>query len=174
MSEYKVKNVKSFLGREGYGFNANLYCDNKKVAFIYDDASGAGVFFEWIDSKSENVEIIRTNNNQQKVSFNGSPLQADYYGYLEDQKETEDLAKCEYGISNFDDEIFANNLVNDFEELKQFKGWCRKKTVFRIKGDKSGEWRTVNNPFNIRVKMWIEENYGNKVEEILNERFKVA
>jgi hypothetical protein len=49
----QVKNVKSFVGREGYGFNANLYLSGKKLAFAIDDASGGGVNYQWEGSTTE-------------------------------------------------------------------------------------------------------------------------
>ena len=33
--DYSVKNIKSFIGMEGYGFNANLYRGKKKIAFLF-------------------------------------------------------------------------------------------------------------------------------------------
>lgn len=48
LSTYTVGQIKSFQGREGYGFNANLYRDGKKVAFVYDDASGGMFHYDWL------------------------------------------------------------------------------------------------------------------------------
>lgn len=39
---YSVKNVKSFMGREGYGFEASLYKHGKRVGSITDVADGSG------------------------------------------------------------------------------------------------------------------------------------
>lgn len=36
----EVKNVKSFIGREGYGYSCSLYIDGVKSAVILEDASG--------------------------------------------------------------------------------------------------------------------------------------
>lgn len=44
---YSVTGVKSFRGREGYGFNANLHRDGRKVAFVMDDADGGEFNYEW-------------------------------------------------------------------------------------------------------------------------------
>lgn len=45
--DLEVKSVKSFIGMEGYGFNANLYYKGKKVALVVDEASGAPLIFWW-------------------------------------------------------------------------------------------------------------------------------
>lgn len=44
-----VKGVKQFRGMEGYGFNATLYMDNKKVCFVMDDANGGCFKYEVSD-----------------------------------------------------------------------------------------------------------------------------
>lgn len=54
---YTVKNVKTFIGNEGHGFNATLYRDGKAIAFVYDDASGGPVAFEWKDCADGLVEV---------------------------------------------------------------------------------------------------------------------
>jgi hypothetical protein len=57
---YTVKNVKSFLGQEGPGFNATLYKDGVSVAAIIDDASGGPVIFQWhnkADGQFTDVEL---------------------------------------------------------------------------------------------------------------------
>lgn len=47
MNQYSVTKVKQFRGNEGYGFNADLLCNGKKVAFVYDDANGGMYRYEW-------------------------------------------------------------------------------------------------------------------------------
>ena len=43
----EVRKVKSFRGREGLGFNAELVVDGKKVAFVIDEGSGGALRFDW-------------------------------------------------------------------------------------------------------------------------------
>lgn len=47
MPNYEVKNVKTFRGMEGQGFNATLYRDGKRVAFVIDEGCGGCLLFEW-------------------------------------------------------------------------------------------------------------------------------
>jgi quinol monooxygenase YgiN len=49
---YTVKNVKSFRGNEGYGFNATLYRGDKRVALVMDDANGGCYSYEWYGDAS--------------------------------------------------------------------------------------------------------------------------
>jgi hypothetical protein len=51
---YNVKSVKFFRGMEGQGYNAKLYRGKKKVAFVYDDATGGCIGIEW-DNKEDEV-----------------------------------------------------------------------------------------------------------------------
>ena len=39
----ELKNVKTFIGREGHGLNADVYINGVKCYFAYDDASGGGM-----------------------------------------------------------------------------------------------------------------------------------
>ena len=48
----EIKNVKTFLGNEGYGYNCSVYIDDKKVAMAIDDATG-GEAFTWVDDGRE-------------------------------------------------------------------------------------------------------------------------
>lgn len=50
---YAVKGVKTFVGMEGHGYNATLYRDGKKAAFVVDDASGGPLQVEWADPSEE-------------------------------------------------------------------------------------------------------------------------
>src|SRR5687768_17542817 len=52
---YEAKGIKTFRGQEGEGYNASLYRDGKKVAFVIDDASGGMLDVEWLDRKEEQL-----------------------------------------------------------------------------------------------------------------------
>lgn len=50
-----------------------------------------------------------------------------------------------------------------------FTRWCKKSTLFRLKGDALGVWRTIKAPFDAKVKAHITAKHGDKVERIANE-----
>jgi len=167
LDDYYVKGVKTFRGHEGLGYNATLYRGNKKVAFVYDDASGGELAIEWQDYK------------EPKVSINGkSPYkdEARTYKGTPEEKILQELVnelppeKTDFGQVTVDIAIFVDGLVSNYEETKQLKKWCKTKTLFRLKGDKEGEWRTIKNQFCDRVKNYITKTYGNELLEIANER----
>ena len=45
---YSVSGIKSFIGREGHGFNAYLHHDGRKIAFVTDHANGGCLSFDWL------------------------------------------------------------------------------------------------------------------------------
>lgn len=59
MSNYSITGLKTFRGNEGYGFNANLLIDGRKVAFVYDDANGGCYRYEWVAKSHEERDADR-------------------------------------------------------------------------------------------------------------------
>ena len=53
---YSVKNVKSFFGREGYGFACSVYKGKKKIGEAVDTAGGGPIDYRWIERNDE-IEI---------------------------------------------------------------------------------------------------------------------
>jgi hypothetical protein len=65
-------------------------------------------------------------------------------------------------------------LLQKWEEdaqLKQLKQWCKKQTIFRLKGDEPGCWRVIKHTFVPEVKADLQKLYGDELDEIANERF---
>lgn len=48
-----IKGVTTFIGREGHGFNATLYMNGVKVAFVFDDASGGCIDYQWASPSAQ-------------------------------------------------------------------------------------------------------------------------
>lgn len=165
MSKYEVKNVKSFTGREGYGYECSLYCDGKKVAKVLDEANGGECYFSWDDYKSEKVKVTYERYGTERT-VKATPAEAAFYEHLKGK--TYEF----YGeTNNHCQDTYVGHLVEVYEQNKQIKKWCKKETVFRLKGDKEGSFRTVKAPYDSRVQAFIDKKYGDKVEEVLNKRF---
>lgn len=148
-SEYKVKNVKSFRGMEGDGFNANLYLGSKKVAFVMDSAFGGDYTYEWVSKEDETV-------------FGAFLLTLPLVDMSEFGPEFEPF--------NVTPDIFMGELVGKFEEEREKRGWCRKSIVYRLKGDAIGRWRLVAKRPGLEEA--IVAKFGYSIEEILNKRFE--
>ena len=52
---YQLKNVKTFMGREGEGFNATLYFNGKKIAHVDDYANGGPVSMNFTNKADEDA-----------------------------------------------------------------------------------------------------------------------
>lgn len=159
---YEVKAVKSFRGREGYGFNASLCRDGKRVALV-DDAGNGGCFsYHWLDYKEGRcAEVTVRNHAGVERTRKCTPEEALFVEHV--RANTDKTLEPE--------DMFVAALVDDYEAAKQVRRWCRTKTLFRLKGDDEGSYRTVNAKYSDRVRAFIEGKYGDKVEEIVNERF---
>jgi len=101
---YSVKAVKRFIGREGHGFNADLYLNNNKIAFVYDDASGGEINFQFEDPQLEN-------------DFQG-------FAVLTLGAEFDPYSMAE---------ILVNDMVNESLQRKDLKALLAKKTVCKDK-----------------------------------------
>ena len=139
-----VKNVKSFMGTEGHGFNATLYVDGVRTAFVIDSAHGGP--FDW--------QIL----NEKMYKF-FSAFVLSHPPILED------------GLTlKKDEDWIMSDLVADYELNRDMKRLCKKQTLFLLQGDKIEEgYRTLNIPYNDKAKAYLEKKYGNKVARILNE-----
>ena len=81
------------------------------------------------------------------------------------------FAKAETGADFEPEDVYIGKLLDQYETEKQFRRWCKTKTVFRLKGDKPEQWRTLKSPYSPASVQFVRSKYGDQVEEILNERF---
>ena len=113
-ADYSIKNLKSFMGMEGYGFNVNLYRGKKKVAFVIDEGNGGMINIDWL-------------LNEQPLDWNDKKACDKWHN--DKQEEMERLEKhcatlpiLDTSIPNFtltvDCELFISELVNKFEKEK--------------------------------------------------------
>lgn len=142
---YSVKNVKTFQGREGYGFECSLYKDGKRVGTITNTADGGMVDFYLNQGEKEILDAHCKTLPKRKH-------------YFEEGK-----------MEEIDAELFISRLVDDFETNKEKKRWCKKQIVFCLKGDKEGSFRTIKGLYTAKIGEAIRTKYGEKVEEIVNE-----
>jgi hypothetical protein len=140
----EARGVKSFLGREGHGFNASLYINGKKAAFVMDSADGGMYDWRWLDKDAEkafaeHIEMI-------------PPVGGEF-------------------PHNVDADEVMGGLVDDALNARRFARLMKTKTVFRLKSDKDGDWRTLNGgPYSPAAREWLVKKYGDNLGEIMNER----
>lgn len=146
---YTVKNVKSFQGREGNGYECSLYKDGKKIGTVTDTASGGMTDF-YLDKGEK--EIL-------DAHCLTLPKWGSEFGDGEDKYDT-------------DCDIFIGNIVSEFEQTRDMKRKCNKKTLFTLHTDKKkGMFWSMNSLYTPKIKAYLEDKYGKKLKEIINERF---
>ena len=138
---YSIKSVKTFQGMEGKGFECSLFKEGKKIGTVTDVADGGEIRFYISEEEIDFLENYALN----VAAFEG------------DDKEF------------FDKEMVIYRLVDQFDEKRTLKRWCKTKTVFRIEGDAEGKYRTHNNKFNTEIKEYLEQKYKGENLYIINE-----
>lgn len=139
-----IKSVKIAGGEETVRFELKLYINGKFAAHVSNGGTGGPHRWYW-----ESLEL--------KSLFN------QHVQYLDSQ------GKFEYKVEQGDQLI--DEMVADFQETKQLKTWCRTQIVIRLVGDEPGQYRTIKGKYSPQVKESLIKRYGNKIEEIINDRF---
>jgi hypothetical protein len=151
---FEIKKFKSFIGMEGDGFNAELWMDGKKAAFIIDDARGGEFNWNW-----DSLEMEQKYKGYIKA-LPIQPLAADAEDwekemYPNGQKET--------------DETFLDQLINRHAAFSRIQRAVKKTTLFVTAGSKKGEYFSIKLPFSPENKAKILANPKNAGAKFLNE-----
>ena len=157
---YEVKAVKSFRGREGYGFNANLYHNGKKVCFVMDSGNGGCYRYEWTNRDVERVSIKHPDSG---YDYKVTPEEK----ILKDHVEALPEFECYGGMMKHDSDTFISNLIDSYEYKKKLKSRCRTKTLFTLPDCGENECYTIKAKFCEKIKTFIMSKHPEAV--ILNE-----
>tara|TARA_R100000995_G_C3460548_1_gene112896 strand:+ start:457 stop:1041 length:585 start_codon:yes stop_codon:yes gene_type:complete len=111
-SDFSVKSVKTFMGREGYGVNANMYFKNKKIGHIIDSGNGGCLDIEYYVGN----KWMRKNTDVDKFLSELPTYKSD--GGLNGVR-----LRPEY---SFDDEEMWNVLIDEYLVVKDFKKAMKK------------------------------------------------
>jgi len=148
----KIKIVAS-MSQETLCYTADICLDGKTVGSAYNQGCGGPDDYHFAD------KAVGASLRAYAASL--PPVDMSKYG-------TEPLP--------MDLELLIGDLLNAHEAAEhekkvaaQRKRWCKTKTVFRLKGDDFGVYRTINATYSPNVKSHIVAKYGDKVEEIVNE-----
>ena len=159
---YSVKNVKSFMGREGYGFECSLYRDGKKIGTVTDTANGGMTDF-YLDSKEEEDRLdaycatlpARVSEIPAEPPMRNQP----YTGKMETI--TIEMSR----------DIFIAGLVDEYETNKKLKRYCKTQTLYRLHSDKDDSHWVIGIKYTEKVKQQLQDKHGSDLKEIINERF---
>ncbi len=148
---YTVKNVKTFTGREGLGWECSLYKDGQRLGTVLDDAHGGNLMFSIDRAEEKALEDYCKTLPKRPWGFDGDDL---------------DPEGCD--VSG---EIFVSDLVGDFLENRDMKKRCKTHTVFTLKdGEKNAIW-SMKSLFTPKVKKHLQDKHGDNLKEIVNERY---
>lgn len=146
---YTVKNVKTFMGREGKGFNATLYKNGKNIGMVIDSANGGCYSYQLDREEQELLEkYAKENLTLEERSINGKEI-------------TLELS-----------DIFMDKLINEFLTTQTFKRKCKKKTLFTTNKTPKGSYIEINTPFTPEIKKRLIEKHSKDDLVILNEVYK--
>ena len=137
--KYTVKNVKSFMGREGYGYSCSLYKDGKNIGTVTDTADG-GPADLYLNSRELEDELRDYVNSLQLGIFDG----------------------MEFAVSV---ESFVGELVDEFQNAKQLAKLTKNNWVYRFKGKEDGVLSFFSKKLD---KALIEQKFADQILECLN------
>lgn len=144
--KFELKNihVNTRFSRETNCFQANIYADGVQVGTTENNGNGG--------SDNLHIQDKAVYEELQKQSLVAHP----------------DFAKHPSSAI----ECFISDMLEKWEEEKQYRRWCKKMLCFRLPDDKSGSWRTMRGPAALtpEVRAQVIKKYGNTVE-FLNDRF---
>jgi len=147
--DFAVKGYKQMMGTDGYMFECSLYVGGKRTARISNGGYGG----------CNDVTII---DKEAYLKFDKFVSSLGVY-----QPDSEFSKK--YGALDYNDELFVEDLINDFLVEKEQKRWCKSKTVFSLPDSKEGEYRTFNSKYSPEMKQFVLGKYPEAI--ILNERY---
>ena len=172
MPTYKVTKVKTFKGREGEGFNADLLKDGKKVAEVINDASGGEVDFHWLDFKSPSAFVNNWVGYQgQPTDIRCTPEEASFYEFLRGKAWDigAGIGRASEMVQH-DPQSYVGVLVDKFLNDKRFRRLCKTQTLFRLTGDEEGTWHVIKIKFTPVVRARMTTRYPN-LDTVMNETF---
>lgn len=102
----EIKNLKTFRGMEGSGFNATLYIDGRKSGMVIDDGNGG--CFSYQLPREDHQKIIDHAKTLPRVPF-GKGMSGDFQP---------------------DDDFVINELVVKFEKDKRIKSLIKTNLVY--------------------------------------------
>ena len=135
-SKFSIKSIKTFKGREGYGINANLYYNNKKVAFLLDSGNGGCLDIDWdyVLRRGQYISPTIVKEAELYLRNLAKSLPKTTWGELSE-------ARGRVGIDDsmpydWDDEAIMNVLIDYYSLIITYNKWLKKVVIFNKKTKK--------------------------------------
>ena len=101
---YSVKNVKTFTGREGYGYSCSLFKDGKNIGTVTDTANGGEIDL-YLNTIQEEDELRDYVNSLPSIKFDDMEIPQS-------------------------PDMFIGNLVGEFLDNKRLRSLCSNNWVY--------------------------------------------
>ena len=156
MKNAQLKNVKTFLGMEGHGFNASFYLDGKKLALIIDSAQGGCLDYHF---EGKTFEQRETNEKLFNAYIDSLPPEAM-------PTDCEEWEKSLYtnGFRKLDADTVICKMIDDIESDKWLARQKKTKVLFSLPNEPKGNYRTVKHNGNVqRAVDYVMNKYPNAI-----------
>lgn len=169
-SNFTIKGLKTFIGREGYGVNANLYHKGKKVAFLLDSGNGGCLDIDWLMSRNGDnyfySEIVKQAKESMKELITSLPKTM--WSELGEQFISDGLDEYTY-----DEESVCNKLIDEALKVKDYNKWLRNVVVFNKKINEIERYKApksdLNKTFRFKEGVMSGREHFSKLGVILND-----
>lgn len=141
MKDLQIKGLKTWVSRDGGGYQFTLYEAGKKVLFVHNDGNGGCLD---LDSLDNGDFLERLHAHCESLP----PRSLDYMG-LENETLPVDI------------EIFLEELLNDHEQAKQIAKAKKKGVVFTLNGNEK-EFYTLNILDTAKAIAYLDKHHPNQ------------
>ena len=150
---YSAKEVKSFMGMDGAGYNCTLYRNRKKIAFCIDEGRGGEVHINWVTSDRDEEKRLLVSHVKSLPKV-----------------------KSEYCAKDLeiDEGWFVEELVEKFEQekdIRKVRRQCNEKILYRTPDQKKEVYYVFSAPYSKTIADALRKKYGQGIE-IFNEVFE--
>ncbi|PHJ64959.1 hypothetical protein VF04_04015 [Nostoc linckia z7] len=140
----ELKAIKIAGGEETVRFEAKLYINSKFAATVSNGGTGGCHDWYWQSREWE-------------------ALYNQHIEYLDKQ------GKFKFNFEQGDELI--DEIIAKREEKNLLKRWCRTQTVFILCDMEEGEYPVIKAKYSPKIKAFLIKKYGDRLKEIVNERF---
>lgn len=173
MSVFSLSKIKSFEGRQGHGFSAEITRDGAAVASVLDEANGGMMRIDWFTGKGAarkygNPEAAKELIELARAEYAAAGGDAAYEAELKSRNQWFEGA----GLSKASDQDMLEQWINAeflrIQLLKSLRRWSKNQTVFRVAGDKVGQFRMLSMPYSPAALAHLEQRFGTTLEFVFN------
>jgi hypothetical protein len=153
---YTFKSFKLFpsMSEETDCFSASLWREGKKVAEVGNRGHGGSCEVRWLVLGAEAV----------------------FDAYVKTLPPCEYVHGDEKTLLAYDEDFFLLTMASEAiraqdreRNRRRFAKSCLTNTLFRLKGDRKGEWRVINSTDLSGVRAFLTKKHGDSLEAILND-----